>query len=936
MRKCIYKKMLIILLIVTIFSVNLYTISFAGRTSEFLNRTGKSVSTNTGPSGNTGGKQPTTTTNTQTSNDITITEINGIEGYVYEDRPVVVEGKNIWSSKELTTANITTNRKLDDGEAIENVVVELVSGNNVVATTMTNKDGYYSFSGIGVGSYNLRFYYGLVNANKYLPDENLSEYILPVTRTLNDNVSYEEIKNIIKYNAQDYQAVIAGNSFNSRDYFTRKIIESEKAYSQVYILIDCSPSVQQNNEKVFKLEMEAAREAINNLLPDDSENDNIAIGIVGFFNDIEVLKELTNYKQDLLDCLDNIILEAGYLEEDVSHEVEEVNNFINWDTEPYGTNIGLALEKTKKLFITDENYRENSNRNIILLSDGYPTAHKTVEQLYQEDDEATLDSAYERITAETQNDLKATIDDGINLIPIIAEPEDITSTDYDEYARTYIDWTFKDNNTQEYLGYYKEISLTHEQEYKDYIANDVVNIIKSEFEEGKIISEITEEGILNEINRLASRDGENEERRKIVNNYFSIIDNQKATWFNIAEKLTGDLGNDLTVVQEYRGGSGGADTYNEFIKEFTSKTFMYVETTIPYEMTSYREDEEGNVYYYTPSGTKIFKKEDYDNIFTNSSKYTNENLVLEKRSGFKLELEKKVTGLRITLSDGTILKEEITNDFTDVLNGNNMLTIPITMDEELMHGATLELEYTIRIKNLSNTNIQTGSQISIVDYFNLNDNTMQYRPDTQLLSEPDKTNSYYLWNAVDKTYLEDKVSEDVYDSLNDGQEYLVANYYVSEVDNDNFIGLDSNGKPVYRTNPVIGKDGYIDVKIAGTTTLSAALETDDLTYSNTAEILTYSNMIGRRIDYEKNTPEVEAGLEEYIKFLSDYPDETVAPGNYRIDPNNIGPDEEDDDTATEVTIIPPLGEKIKRYALPIILGLVFVAGLIFIKRKVLK
>lgn len=928
------KKFIIVLLIITMFSMNLYTVSFAGRTSEFLNRTGSSVSTNQGPSGSTGGAMPSTSTSTEENNNVSITVVDTIEGYAFEDRPVVVEGKNMWSSGDLTTANITTNGIKDEGEAIANVVVELLKNNQVVDTTVTNEDGYYSFSGLDVGNYSLRFYYGLVNADKYLPDENLDEYILPSVRTLNGNVSYEEIKNIVKYNAQDYSAVTIGNSYNALDYFSRKIIESEKAYSQVYILLDCSPSVQQNNEKIFNLEKEAAKEAINNLLPDNAENDNIAVGIIGFFNDIVVLKELTNYKQDLLDCLDNIVLEAGYLTEDESEEVIEVNNFINWDAEPYGTNIGLALEKTKELFITDAEHKEKSNRNIILLSDGYPTAHKTVEQLYKEDDDATLDAAYEKITAATQNDIKTTIEEGINIIPIIAKPEDELSENYDEYARTYIDWTFKDKDTQEYLGYYKEMSVDQEQEYKDYISNDVVNIIKSEFEQGEIISEITEEGILNEINRLASRDGENEERRKIINNYFSVIDNKKATWFNIAEKLTGDMGNDLIVVQEYGEGSGGADTYNKFIKEFTSKTFMYVETTVPYEITSVGEDDE-NIYHYKPSGTDTYKKSEW-NVSINRSKYENENLVLEKRSAFNLQLEKKVTGIRITLSDGTVLKEEITNDFTNISNGNNMWTIPVTMDEEIMHGAKLELEYTIRIKNLSDTNIQTGSEISVIDYFNLNDNTMQYRPDTYLLSEPDKTNSYYLWNTVDKTYLQDKVSDNVYDNLNDGQEYLVANYYISEENNDNFLGLDEDGKPVYKINPVIGKDGYIDIKIIGTTTLTAALEVDDLTFSNTAEILTYSNMIGRRIDYEINRDKVEDATEEYIKFLSDDSEQTITPGNYKIGPDEIGPNEEDDDTSIEVTIIPPLGEKIRKYGLPIALGIVFVAGLIIIKKKVLR
>lgn len=864
---------------------------------------------------------------TVVENNLIIERRSSISGVAFEDYQQITEINNAGGKGVLKTERITTNRKKDEltektdkEPGIANVVVELLKDGSVIETVLTDIEGKFAFKNIGethgAGKYRLRFYYGLVNHTDYLP-ESSTEYILPEDNNLilnqgNLNEYYKTIKNIVKYNAQDYTATQVGDKYYTYDLFKRKILESGKAYSQVILLLDCSGSIAENSEEIFKLEKEAAKETINNLLRDEKTNDNIAIGIVGFYNDVVLAKQLTNIKSDLIQCLDSMTLDPATATADPSIEIIAVNNFMNWNHKPYGTNIGHALLETNKLFITDTNNMEDSNRTIVLLSDGYPSAHNNVEQLYVNDN--NLYDKFLRVADETNKNIKELLDTGTKLISVIAKPDSS-----DTYAREFIDKTFK--NDEGYMGYYKEISLGNQDEYKEYIGNEIPAIVEVEQKEGNILSDTTEQGILNEFSRLVSSTIENTERRIAINEYFSTIDNEKANWFNTIDKLTGDM-SDLGVIQ------GGATAYKNYIKEFTAKTFMFIESN-EYEINIVEESDD-TVTVIDSNGETSYNRADYDNnIEVIDKNHENENLVLEKRSEFKLSLEKKVTGVRVTLADGTILKEDIRTDFSDITNFG-MLTYPVVMDEEIIHGAKLELEFTIRITNLSATNIQTGREIAIIDYINEQGSKLQFDLNTHLLSEPQKTNNYYLWKTVNKDYLTNNklINNDVLENLSDSGEYLIAKYNINDY-NNSYI---ADGNNTYPINPIIPKNGHIDVKLVGNTILTSGLEEDSLTYTNTAEILSYSNFIGRRIDYELNKNEVDSGLEKHIIFLSDEPSKSVTPGNYKIgDVHEI-----DSNESVEVVIIPPLGNKMKQYVLPISLGIVFVVGLIFIKKKVLK
>ena len=468
---------------------------------------------------------------TMLEHNLTIERRSSISGIAFEDYQQITEVINAGGKGILKTERIATNKKKDESNvitdmepAISNVVVELIKDGNVVKTTLTDEQGKFAFENIGetygAGLYKLRFYYGLVNHPDYLP-EDTTEYILPEENNLvlnpsNLNEYYKTIKNIVKYNAQDYTASQVGNKYYGYDSFTKRILESGKAYSQVILVLDCSGSVSENDEEIFKLEKEAAKETINNLLNDTETNDNIAIGIVGFYNDIVIVKQLTNIKSELINCLDNITLDPATATSDPTTEIIAVNNFMNMNKKPYGTNIGHALLETNKLFITDNTNVENSNRTIVLLSDGYPSAHNNVEQLYANDNESTLYDKFLKVTEETNKNITEIIEGGTKLISVIAKPDDT-----DTYARELIDKTFK--NDEGYMGHYKEISLENLEEYKDYIGNEIPQIVKTEQKEGEVLENKTEEGILNEISRLASNSIDDMARRKSINEYFCII-----------------------------------------------------------------------------------------------------------------------------------------------------------------------------------------------------------------------------------------------------------------------------------------------------------------------------------------------------------------------------------------------------------------------------
>lgn len=283
---------------------------------------------------------------------------------------------------------------------------------------------------------------------------------------------------------------------------------------------------------------------------------------------------------------------------------------------------------------------------------------------------------------------------------------------------------------------------------------------------------------------------ENAERRTEINNYFSIIDNKKTLELN---------GTDYTNVV------------------MTAQTDKF--TVLPDVIDVVNP---GNSY----TDPKVFA-----------------NLGLLKREEFEIKLNKRVDAIKFTLADGTV--------FIDENNYSNPMHKLIIIDEELMHGATIQIEYVITIENLKALNC-TG--VKILDYLDYNNNTMTYNGSAKLLTDPSKTNSDFGWEIKTKNELDGIVQNK--DILKDSGEYIISNY----LEND------------------ISKELRLVVSLV----ISTATDSDELAYENMAEIIEYKNNIGRRIT-----------------------DLSVIPGNHN--PENIETTENDTGIAQRVIIMPPLG-----------------------------
>ena len=312
----------------------------------------------------------------------------------------------------------------------------------------------------------------------------------------------------------------------------------------------------------------------------------------------------------------------------------------------------------------------------------------------------------------------------------------------------------------------------------------------------------------------------------------------------------------------------------------------------------------------------------------NSYKITNVDLGLEERAKAQLSINKEVANVKLTLSDGRILfdaqntaqnvlwrkheaykvgyKGNLINSIEEIRNSNKNKTglIQLSMDEELMHGATITITYRVTVTNEGEVDykdncfcytgkvkdkntIVTTKADQVLDYvannlqFNASENS-----NWRVINKNDIA-SQGLVNSSLKDAVEQYNTIIITDNL--GTE-LIPTLYKEKVDNK-------------ATNSTT-------VPLVLTQTITSENSTDDLTYSNIVEIVKTSNTVGRRNEYS-------------------------VVGNQ--DPTKE-PQELDSDKAEVVKILPPFGDT-ARYitigAIIIVAIAVGTVGIIFIKKKIL-
>lgn len=331
---------------------------------------------------------------------------------------------------------------------------------------------------------------------------------------------------------------------------------------------------------------------------------------------------------------------------------------------------------------------------------------------------------------------------------------------------------------------------------------------------------------------------------------------------------------------------------------------------------------------------------EYDTIGTDGNKKDNKykiqnvNLGLEERAKAQLAIDKEVTNVKLTLADGSILfdaKNTASNvlwkdhkaynvgykgnfmdesKFGSIMNIRNKNAskfglIQLTMDEELMHGATVEITYQVTVSNVgevdykdnlfyytgnksNNAKVVTTRANQVIDYVA---NNLQFNSSNNSnwkVMNQDEIKTQGLVN----TKLDEQVAK--YNTIivteNLGKE-LVPSLYKDKVDKN--------------------AEDSVSVPLVLTQLITSENDSDDLTYRNLVEIVKTSNTVGRRMEYS-------------------------VVGNQ--DPEKA-PQELDSDIAEVVRILPPFGNAGIYYIIAtitlVVIGMVIV-GIIFIKKKVLK
>lgn len=285
---------------------------------------------------------------------------------------------------------------------------------------------------------------------------------------------------------------------------------------------------------------------------------------------------------------------------------------------------------------------------------------------------------------------------------------------------------------------------------------------------------------------------------------------------------------------------------------------------------------------------------------------------LVERPKANIDLTKEIVGIKITLADGSTLidteaglKRNVNWVDNRVVNGEQLKgAIHIYMDEEVMQGANIQIKYKITVTNNSEVDY-TGSSASSVgtayytgkissadrkvttsvdlisDYV---DNSLVYREDD---------NTGRAWLSMEKTSLE-------------SIEKMEENGYL-----DPEVELESKDIHQIIINESLKNEALVPgdtrtVELTLSKTLSTSEDAEDPSFDNIAEILQYTNTVGRRSDIPGNQDPTEAPIEG------------------------------DADWTETVTITPPTGENRSHYY--VITGVVLTiiaAGVIVIKKKVL-
>ena len=326
-----------------------------------------------------------------------------------------------------------------------------------------------------------------------------------------------------------------------------------------------------------------------------------------------------------------------------------------------------------------------------------------------------------------------------------------------------------------------------------------------------------------------------------------------------------------------------------------------------------------------------------DNKFNSSYSLNNIDLGLTERPKAQLEIDKSVTNVKVTLANNSILfdineaannalwqdhdeysvdeemrdgkYEEYYNEdhryafreeIDDIVRRTDRGLIQLTMDEELMHGATIQVTYNVKVTNVGE-----------VDYVDGDNKNFYYRGNTEGAHVVTTTTE----QVVD--YVRNNYQFEANNETNSGagwsvitDETLMSEGLVNERYKDNLAQFNN----IIQTEK-FGETSLLPGAETSQTVILSQLITpentaDDLTYTNMVEILKTSNEVGRRMAYSV------VGNQD-----------PVAEDAAEIDAN----------VGERIVILPPFGSTTLYYIIGgLVIALLLAGGIILIKVKVLK
>ena len=353
----------------------------------------------------------------------------------------------------------------------------------------------------------------------------------------------------------------------------------------------------------------------------------------------------------------------------------------------YNTNVLGALDKAYESF--HNNDKDTSNRYIVILSDGITTSNGNV-QIYKDMSYEEMMNAYNEIIQTTRQKILDLREGGAKIFSIMVKT-DVESDN--EWVKAFYD---------------KPISDVF---YSSQDGQEIVDVIQEDLEE--YIIETTEEKEYSSESTVITG-YEDSKRRKEVDENFKTFKY------------------DNTIIFDQIDSYNATEEDKEQATELSEKTYMIVKAgsysieSVPNPSTIYEYDDEGNV-------EKI--------IHHVASSYSGQDFVLAKRPAMSLKLTVTATAFRIKLADGQVLLLDTREIGSDV---------PLIeyMDDEIAHGATIDVQYQINIKN------DSSIQCNYLELVNYLPQGFVFAKSSNLLTK-EGTNGDFGWVEASVNYLYD-------------------------------------------------------------------------------------------------------------------------------------------------------------------------------------